>query len=134
METNEAAPVNVVAPVTPNVPAIAVLPVVSATVNLFVSQAMPPLAFNAPVNVVAPVTPNDANVDAPSITTAPETSNVETNEAAPVTPNVEANEVAPVNVVAPVTPNVPPSAVAPVPTVNVFVAAIVTLFSNCATA
>ena len=48
----------VVAPETPNVPAVLTLPVVSATVNLLVSHAIPPFAFNLPVNVVTPVTPN----------------------------------------------------------------------------
>ena len=42
---------SVVAPVTPKVPAILVLPVPSATVNAFVSTAIPPLAFNAPETV-----------------------------------------------------------------------------------
>ena len=48
-------PVRVVSPVTAKSPAVATLPVVSATVNLLVSQAIPPLAFKAPVNVVSPV-------------------------------------------------------------------------------
>ena len=41
-------------PVTPKVPAIKVLPVPSATVNLFVSTAIPPFALSKPVNVDAP--------------------------------------------------------------------------------
>ena len=42
-------------PVTPKVPAIAVLPVPSpATVNAFVSTAIPPSALSKPVNVLVP--------------------------------------------------------------------------------
>ena len=37
---------------------LAVFPVVSSTVNAFVSHVIPPFAAKAPVNVVAPVTAN----------------------------------------------------------------------------
>jgi hypothetical protein len=96
--------VRVEVPLTANVPAIVVLPVPSATVNLSVSISKPPLRLAAPVNVVTPVT-----------------FTVEENVAAP--PCAEVDD----NVAAPVTPNVPPSVVAPVPTVNVLPAATVTL-------
>ena len=39
-------------PVTPKVPAIAVLPVTSATVNALPSTAIPPSALSSPVNVL----------------------------------------------------------------------------------
>ena len=56
----------VVAPVTANVPAIAVLPVASATVNLLLSTAIPAFALRRPLIVVTPVTPNvPPTVDAP---------------------------------------------------------------------
>ena len=51
-------------PVTPNVPATAVLPVVASTVNLFVatsklpSTPVAPVTSNVLLKVVAPVTPN----------------------------------------------------------------------------
>ena len=43
-----------VSPVTSNVPAIVVLPVVSATINLFVSTVIPPLAASVPVKETVP--------------------------------------------------------------------------------
>ena len=84
------APVSVVIPVTANVldkvvasdtdnvPAVATLPLVSATVNLLVSHAIPPFALRAPVSVVAPVTANvldkvvaSDTVNVPAVATLP---------------------------------------------------------------
>ena len=111
-----------------------VFPVLSATVNLFVSQAIPPFAFKAPDRVVVPDTSN-VPVKLPL-----EPVKLPVKEVAPVTLRVLFNTVAlsavivpvklplepiksPVNVVAPVTPNVPPILVFPVvlATVNLFV-------------
>ena len=50
------APANVVAPVTPKVPAIVVFPVPSSTVNLLVSTVIPASAAKLPLSVVAPLT------------------------------------------------------------------------------
>ena len=89
-------------PVTPNVPATAVLPVVASTVNLFVatsklpSTPVAPVTSNVLLKVVAPVTPN-----------------VLPNVVAPVTPNVL------LKVVAPVALNVPVTLVFPAPNVPV---------------
>ena len=88
------APVNVVVPVTPNVPAILVLPEALATVNLLV------LTSKSPSIPVAPSTPNVPptvallvivallNVDAPAL-------NVLDKVVAPSTPNVPPTEVLP---------------------------------------
>ena len=66
---------NVVTPVTDKVPAVATLPEVSATVNLLLSQAIPPLALRAPVKVVAPVTAKvDDNVAASVTSKVPDNS------------------------------------------------------------
>ena len=90
----------VVVPVTFNVPAIAVLPVLSATVNLSVSIVRPPLS------AVAPVT-----VRVPAIAVLPVVSATVNALVSTVIPPFAAN--APVNVVAPVTPSVPVNVVLP---------------------
>ena len=103
-------PLRTVAPVTFNVPAIAVLPVVSATVNALVSTVIPPFAAKAPVSVVTPVT---ARV--PPIPVLPVVS---------ATVNLSVSIVRPpLRTVAPVTFNVPAIAVLPVvsATVNALV-------------
>ena len=57
--------------VTFKVPAIDVLPVVSATVNLLVSHAIPPLAFKAPENVAVSDTLSTSKSVWPSTSNAP---------------------------------------------------------------
>ena len=102
-----------VSPVTSNVPAVDTLPLVSATVNLLVSQAIPPLAFNAAVNVVIPVTSKLlSKVTASSTFNVPLTVVITADVAIFTTPPPVASDVAPEesNVeteVSPVTSNVP---------------------------
>ena len=88
----------VVASDTVNVPAVATLPLVSATVNLSVSHAIP-FALRAPVSVVAPVT---ANV--PAVATLPLVSATVNLSVSHAIPPFALR--APVSVVAPVTANV----------------------------
>ena len=90
---------NVVIPVTVNVPPIAVLPVASATVNLLLSQAIPPLAFNKLVNVVTPVTANEPPREVapvPTVNVLPSaTLTLSFNSVVALTVNVSANVVVP---------------------------------------
>ena len=68
-------PFRVVAPVTAKEPAVATLPDVSATVNLFVSTAIPPFRFVKPPTVAVPVVTMlpvvSATVKAPSTSIPP---------------------------------------------------------------
>ena len=57
----------VVAPVTASVPAMAVLPLVFATVNLLLSIVKPPLRAVTPVTVSAPIIPAFASTSSVSI-------------------------------------------------------------------
>ena len=86
-----------VAPAIVIVPADTILPVASATVNLLVSTAIPPLAFNKAANVVMPVTPR-----------------VPPTVVRPVTARVPATVTLLLNVPTPVTPRVPPIVESPV--------------------
>ena len=92
-------PLIVTGPLTVKVPAIAVLPVKSATVNLLLSHLIPPLAFNSPVNVVVPVT-----AKVPAIAVLPVKSATINLLSSHLIPPLAFN--APVNVVVPVTAKV----------------------------
>ena len=131
---------NVLAPVTPNVPATVVFPVLSATTNVLLSVDRPPFTNKAPATVVAPDTSKaPATFTLALIVVAPCTTNVPAIEVFPVVlaitnlspslvnPFVNANPpdtftsansvvpliVAPANVVTPATSNVPDKVVFP---------------------
>ena len=118
-------------PVNVDVPATTVFPVPSpATVNLFVSTAIPPSRFARPLAVIpatvdAPVTPKvpptvvlPVNVDVPATTVLPlpppSTVNLFVSTAIPPSKFARPLAVIPATVEAPVTPKVPPTVVFPV--------------------